>query len=99
MPARICVKCLNKDQFERYRFADKKAKIFSFTQDSLAQWDDPPLTLALVDFEGGGRAQFNLTDQNTGGIEIGMPVEMTFRKMSTEKGFHNYFWKIRPIRV
>jgi hydroxymethylglutaryl-CoA synthase len=97
-PIRICVKCQAKDQFEDYKFADKKGKIFSFTQDNLIDHLDPPLTLTVVDFEGGGRALFEMTDRDPQGVVVGMPVELTFRKISVEGGVHNYFWKTRPVR-
>ena len=97
-PARICVKCQAKDQFDDYRFAGKRGKVFSFTQDNLADHPDPPLTMTIVDFEGGGRALFEMTDRDSKNIEVGMPVELAFRKMSSEGGVHNYFWKTRLIR-
>ena len=28
-----------------------------------------------------------------------MRVEMTFRKLFTSDGIHNYFWKARPLRT
>jgi len=31
-------------------------------------------------------------------IKIGMPVEMTFRRIYEGGGMYNYFWKCRPIR-
>jgi len=96
--SQICVRCQARNQFEDYRFADKQGKVFNFTQDSLAEWDDPPVTMTVVDFEGGGRGQFNMTDRIPDEVEVGMLVEMTFRKISTEKGFHNYYWKTRPVR-
>lgn len=97
-PTRICVRCQAKDQFEDYRFADRKAKIFSFTQDNLAAYPDPPVTLTVVDFDGGGRALFEMTDRDPNEIVVGMPVEMAFRKVSVEGGIHNYYWKTRPTR-
>jgi hydroxymethylglutaryl-CoA synthase len=96
--ARICVVCQAKDQFEPYRFADKKAKIFTFTHDNLAASSDPPETVTMIDFDGGGRAMFSMTDRDPGQVEMGMPVEMTFRKLYFDRGVHNYFWKTRPIR-
>jgi uncharacterized OB-fold protein len=32
------------------------------------------------------------------GVAIGDRVEMTFRKLFTADGIHNYFWKARPLR-
>jgi len=99
-PVRVCVNCQAKDQFEDYRFADKKAKIFSFTHDNLADSPDPPATVTVVDFDGGGRGVFDMTDRNPDEVKVGMPVEMTFRKLYHDpaRGIHNYFWKTRPIR-
>ena len=30
-------------------------------------------------------------------VAIGDQVEMTFRRMFTADGLHNYFWKARPV--
>jgi uncharacterized OB-fold protein len=52
----------------------------------------------LIEFEGGGRAFFDLTDRDPAKVEVGMPVEMTFRKLQYDRGLTNYFWKARPVR-
>jgi len=97
-PVRICVVCHTKDQFEPYRFADKKATVFTFTQDNLAASADPPATTTVVDFDGGGRGVFDMTDRDPAALQVGMRVEMTFRKLFFDRGIHNYYWKTRPIR-
>lgn len=97
-PIRVCIACQSKDQFEDYRFARRKGVVFSFTQDNLIPAMDPPATVAVVDFDGGGRAFLDLTDRDLDRMEVGMEVEPTFRKLFFEQGIHNYFWKIRPIR-
>jgi len=97
-PARICAVCQAKDQFEPYRFADKEATVFTFTQDNLAAVPDVPATVAVVDFDGGGRAVFDMTDRDPAQLEMGMRVEMTFRKLFFDRGINNYYWKARPIR-
>ena len=56
------------------------------------------MSVALVEFEGGGRAFFDLTDRDPADIKVGMEVEMTFRKVYFDRGISNYFWKARPIR-
>jgi 3-hydroxy-3-methylglutaryl CoA synthase len=98
MPQRVCVECGTKDQFEDYPFYDKKGKICTYTQDRLAASLDPPLTVTIIDFEGGGRAAFEMTDRDPKEVKVGMPVELTFRKLFYERGIHNYYWKTRPIR-
>jgi hydroxymethylglutaryl-CoA synthase len=54
--------------------------------------------VAVVDFDGGGRFQCELTDVDPATVKIGNRVEMTFRKIYTSDGVHNYFWKARPIK-
>lgn len=99
MPERICIECGAKDDFEDYPFADKKGKVFSYTQDKLTAAMDPPLTVAIVDFDDGGRGAFEVTDRDPGEIKVGMPVEMTFRQLFYDRGIHNYYWKIKPVRA
>ncbi len=97
-PVRICVSCQSQDNFEDYNFLGKKATIFSFTQDNLASVTDPPASIVLVDFEGGGRSFFDLTDRDPAEVKVGMDVEMTFRKVHFDRGLTNYFWKTKPVR-
>jgi uncharacterized OB-fold protein len=52
----------------------------------------------VVDFDGGGRIQCELTDVEPSTVAIGDRVAMTFRRLyTTADGVHNYFWKARPI--
>jgi len=97
-PIRVCARCQAQNDFDDYDFAGRKATVFSYTQDNLAAVIDPPASVVLVEFEGGGRAFFDLTDRDPAKVELGMPVEMTFRKMQLDRGLTNYFWKARPIR-
>ena len=48
---------------------------------------------AVVDFDGGGRLPVELTDVGRTDVAIGGRVEMTFRRLFTADGIHNYFWK------
>jgi hydroxymethylglutaryl-CoA synthase len=97
-PIRVCAECKAQGPFEEYGFSRRKAKIFTYNQDMLAAVVDPPASVVLVEFEGGGRAFFDLTDRDPDKVEVGMPVEMTFRKMQYDRGLTNYFWKARPVR-
>jgi hydroxymethylglutaryl-CoA synthase len=97
-PQRVCIVCGTKDDFEPYSFTDKNAKIYTFSHDYLVQSVDPPVTVAMVDFEGGGRMMCDVTDRDPNQIKVGLPVEMTFRKLYYVGGINNYWWKARPIR-
>ena len=100
---RICVNpdCGAIDEMEEYRFSDKKCKLFSYTMDSLAFSASPPEMYGVVDFEGGGRFTFNITDCDPESLKVDMPVEMTFRRKYVDnvRGIHGYFWKAMPARV
>jgi hydroxymethylglutaryl-CoA synthase len=97
-PQRVCVVCRAKDEFEDYCFADKRGKVVNFSHDRLGATLDPPITIATVDFDGGGRARLDLTDRDLEEVKVGMPVEMTFRQIRFVGGIHDYWWKCRPVR-
>lgn len=86
------------DDMEPIRMADVPATIATFTIDRLAFSLSPPMVAAVIDFDGGGRFQSELTDVDPDAVAIGDRVEMTFRRLFTVDGVHNYFWKARPIR-
>jgi len=95
---RVCLVCQAVDQYEPYCFADKKGKLTSFSHDHLAITEVPPITVAVVDFEGGGRITCNLTDREPEETKEGTDVEMTFRWMHYVGGVHSYWWKCKPVR-
>jgi hypothetical protein len=37
-----------------------------------------------------------MTDVDPQAVAIGDRLEMTFRRLVTANGVHNYFWKVRP---
>ena len=78
--------------------AEAAGTIVTFTIDRLAYSPSPPVVFAVVDFDGGGRLPVELTDVDPEEIAIGGRVEMTFRRLFTSDGIHNYFWKARPVR-
>ena len=97
-PQRVCVKCHAVDRMRPERLSDVPATIATFTVDRLAYSMSPPVVVAVVDFEGGGRFQCELTEVDPKAVKIGDRVELTFRRLYTANGIHNYFWKARPIR-
>jgi uncharacterized OB-fold protein len=75
--------------------SDALGTIATFTVDRLAYSPSPPVVFAVVDFDGGGRLPVELTDVDLEQVRIGARVELTFRKLFTADGIHNYFWKAR----
>lgn len=97
-PQEVCVQCRASRRMRELSFADGKAVIKTFAVDRLAFTPQPPMVVAVIDFEGGGRVQSELTDVEAARVAIGDPLEMTFRRLFTADGIHNYFWKARPAR-
>ena len=98
-PQRVCVKCQARDDSTPLRLSDRPGRVFTYSMDYLAGTTDTPLVIAVVDFDGGGRALCIVTDRELDEIKIGLPVEMSFRKLRVVNGIHNYYWKAIPRRA
>ncbi|MEW6442343.1 MAG: OB-fold domain-containing protein [bacterium] len=95
---RICNACQARDQYEEIPLAEDRGRLFTFTKDYLASRVDPPLIQSVLDMEAGCRIYTWMTDAEPDDVELGMEVEMTFRRIRKAEGFYNYFWKCRPVR-
>jgi 3-hydroxy-3-methylglutaryl CoA synthase/uncharacterized OB-fold protein len=98
-PSRVSMDGGALDDMEAVPMADVPATIVTFTIDKLAYSPSPPIVFAVVDFDGGGRFPVELTDVDPAAVHIGDRVEMTFRRLFTADGIHDYFWKARPVRA
>jgi hydroxymethylglutaryl-CoA synthase len=97
-PGRICRGCGAVDTDQPVRLADVPGTVMTATVDHLAATPSPPLIAAVVDLDGGGRVRCQITDADAGEVLPGLRVEMTFRRLGSPAGIHNYFWKARPMR-
>ncbi|MGO9877326.1 MAG: OB-fold domain-containing protein [Acidimicrobiia bacterium] len=86
------------DDMAKAPMSEVEGTIALFTIDRIAFSLSPPITFAVVDFDGGGRHPVELVDVDVDELKIGDRVEMTFRKLFTADDIHNYFWKARPVR-
>ncbi len=96
---RVCVECRAVDSGEPVRLSDKGGELFTYSMDYIAGAVDTPLVVGVVDFEGGGRVLCMMTDRELDEVKVGMPVEMSFRKLRVVNGIHNYYWKAIPRRT
>ena len=96
-PTRACLNCHAIDQMQPERLADTPGTVATFTIDHLAFSLSPPVIGVIIDFDGGGRFRCELTDARPDEVSIGDRVSMTFRRVWTAQGVHNYFWKARPL--
>lgn len=97
-PSRVSMDGERTDAMTPVPMADVAGTIATFTVDRLAYSPSPPVVFAVVDFDGGGRLPIELTDTDADEVAIGGRVEMTFRRLFTADGIHNYFWKGRLVR-
>jgi len=96
----ICINmdCCAVNEMEDYVFSRKPASLFSYLADTISFTLDPPFWLAVVDFEGGGRHVFQITDCDADQLALGTPVTMMLRKKYDDRArsLMGYFWKAVP---
>jgi len=98
-PQRVGIYGGTTDDMEQVPESETLATVTTFTVDRLIYSESPPVIFAVLDFDGGGRFPCQLTDCDVDDVEVGTRVEMTFRRLFTADGIHNYFWKARPIEA
>ena len=98
-PSRVSMTGGAVDDMVPFDRADAEATIATYTIDRLAYSPSPPIVFAVLDFDGGGRFPVELTDVDPDTVDIGDRVAMTFRRLYTADGIHDYFWKARPVRT
>jgi hydroxymethylglutaryl-CoA synthase len=96
-PARVSMSGGAVDDMDPVARADTEATIAAFTVDRLAYSPSPPIVFAVVDFDGGGRFPVELTDVDADRVSVGDRVAMTFRRIYSADGIHDYFWKAKPV--
>lgn len=94
-PMRVCRRCGTLDQMADEPVSARKGRVATFTVDRLAYSPSPPVVDVVIDFEGGGRTTLEVADARPEDLTVGAPVTLTFRKLFTADGVHNYFWKAR----
>ena len=81
-----------------FPFADRPAKILTWTADNLTYTADPPAHYGMIEFLEGGRLLADFTDVDPGAVAVDMPMRMMFRvkEHDPQRGFRKYFWKAAP---
>jgi hydroxymethylglutaryl-CoA synthase len=96
-PVRTCKKCGTIDAMATESLAARQGTVATYTVDRLAFSPSPPVVEAVVDFDGGGRYTLEVADSDPEALKVGTRVELTFRRLNTAGGVHNYFWKARAV--
>lgn len=87
----VCIGCRTVQQMETIALS-RCGHVFTYTVDYLYPSPNKATIMTVVDLENGGRLYLQMTDAEPEEIAIGMPVELTFRRL---RDIH-YYWKCRP---
>ncbi len=100
---RICTICNEKDNHEKVKLA-RKGKVFTYTHDyllgpgNLPSDGIHPTTRLLIELEDGCRIWLEMTDNEIEEVDVGTPVELTFRLLHQKSDFRFYGWRARSLR-
>ena len=89
-----CPRCRHHGDFTPFKLA-RTGRVFASTQEWYYPTPEPPVTMAVVDLDGGGRLTLQLADAPAA-VPAGLPVELTFRRLHDAGGLLHYYWKARP---
>ena len=97
----ICISpnCDAINDFDDLPFADRSAKLASWSADWLGYSLSPPNHYGMIEFDEGGRFMCDLTECEEGKVAVGTKIKMMFRikSIDAKRGFRRYFWKGTPI--
>ena len=95
---RGCDGCGSYGTLEDHRLS-RQGRIFTKTLDHIDQncYLTTPIPRAVIDLDGGGRIFLDVTDCEPDDVETGQIVELAFRRFHDGGGYHNYYWKCRPV--
>lgn len=93
----VCPACHVRQKFEETKLS-RTGTIFTYSQEHYFPTPEPPVTMVSIDLDGGGRLLTQMTDYEHDTVKIGNRVELVFRRMHEAGGYHNYYWKARPLQ-
>lgn len=87
--------------FEQLSLIDEPCQVLTYTSDWLSFHPAPPLYVGFVQFDNGARLLMETVDVNAAGLEVGMPLRVTFRIKDIDhtRGYPRYFWKTTPVQA
>lgn len=99
-PRDVCPECADHSHQPEFKFSGRGEVYSHSTVNNAPEGYEEfaPYTVALVKLEEGPLVTAQLTDVATDDVKIGMPVEMTTRKITTQgdEGLIIYGYKFRP---
>lgn len=89
-----CPKCHYHGDFPPRKLA-RTGTVFASTREWYYPTPDPPVTMAVVDLDGGGRLTVQMVDAPAE-VPAGLRVELCLRRLHDAGGIPHYYWKARP---
>jgi uncharacterized OB-fold protein/3-hydroxy-3-methylglutaryl CoA synthase len=96
IPQTVCPGCREKDRFVDQPLS-RSGTVFTFTHEYYIPTPMPPVTMVVVDLDGGGRITVQATDCSPDQVAIGTRVRLVLRRYHSGAGLPNYYWKAAPV--
>jgi hydroxymethylglutaryl-CoA synthase len=94
-----CKKCHN-TKFELKKL-ERTGTVYTLTKEYYFPHSFPPITMAVIDLDNGGRVTLQMTDdlhtEEKNKIQIGSKVKLVLRKMMENGAKPDYFWKAKLL--
>ncbi|MFH1844761.1 MAG: 3-oxoacyl-[acyl-carrier-protein] synthase III C-terminal domain-containing protein [bacterium] len=95
LPLPNCPHCAEPTELADYPLATT-GRVFAITHEHYYPTPEPPLGMATVDLQGGGRLTLQVADEDHP-LQVGDRVELVFRRLHDAGDRPNYFWKCRAV--
>lgn len=92
LPAPVCARCGASEGLSRVPLS-REGKVFTFTHEHYVPTPTPPVTMAVIDLDGGGRILVQVADALPDEVKTGAPVRLVPRRLHMGGGVPNYYWK------
>lgn len=93
LPLPSCPRCAKRGGFEPQRLR-RAGVLFAVTHEHYFPTPEPPLGMAIVDLDGGGRLCLQVADEGVP-LKVGGSVELVLRRLHNAGHMPHYFWKCR----
>jgi uncharacterized OB-fold protein len=95
LPLPGCPHCKESTELREFTLS-RTGTVFSVTHEHYYPTPEPPLGMATVNLDGGGRLTLQAADENVP-LQVGDRVELVWRRLHNAGGRPNYFWKCRAL--
>ncbi len=95
-----CMYCgAPQESLEEIPMAQREGALVTYSVDERAPFAETPNVTGAMSLGGGARFFTQVTDSDVNRLKVGMPMDLTFRRIHDGLGIHNYFWKCKPKRT